>query len=661
MPDQLEPESLMREIGDLETRIAELRQAAGMREADPRATLDAALVELELALTALRALNTEQGAAAGRASASAETERRVLRTVFQEAPVPLFLLDRGAGVRRVNRQAAALLGTSPGYVSGKQFTAFCDLPTRAALRSQLAAVVRTGRRRRAQVRFLGGASPVDAVVTLVRVWIRGEPDPMVIAAASPADGAAPEQARPARRGAPRAAASSMPQPAVAPGDDEAVATIVHRMDVLAGASELLLEEPVFNETVAVRRCARLLAAELADWVIVDLVPDMPGQPGTATAEELAARAVEGPELRRQVVLGPQDEASAEAARLIEELPPAADTLPYTVYGSRNSALRPHVEELDLLGTCEDGQPVCVKIGAGSVLCVPVEDGERCLGTITLAVSGEHGPFDLLDLSVVQRLGRYVALVIRAARLYRRRAQVADSLQASLLPKQLPAIPGLVLAGRYIGATDGVEVGGDFYDVFPTPDGWGLVLGDVCGKGEDAAAVTATARHGVRLLSRRKAGPTEVLSEVNEVLLDEDRFVTAVMATLVQGSERVTVSLGSAGHPPAIVVRADGVIRTVTGGGVPLGLFDDFDAGRDTVDLGAGDTLFLHSDGVLEACDMRRRQFGVDRLMDVLAAHATAPLEDMLGAVESELLDFCDGDLRDDVSMLAVRVLPPSLN
>ncbi|WP_157406808.1 PP2C family protein-serine/threonine phosphatase, partial [Actinomadura rubrobrunea] len=440
-------------------------------------------------------------------------------------------------------------------------------------------------------------------------------------------------------------------------DDEAVATLVHRMDVLADAGELLLQEPVFNETVAVRRCARLLAAELADWVIIDLVPDAPGRPG-AGAEE--ADRAEGVELRRQVVLGPRDDASVEAARRIEELSPGPDTLPRTVFASRHGALRPHVDDLELLGACEDGRPVCLAIGAASVLCVPVDDGERCLGTITLAVGGEHGPFDLLDLAVVQRLGRHVGLVIRAARLYRRRAQVADSLQSSLLPKELPAIPGLALAGRYLGATGGVEVGGDFYDVFPTPDGWGLVLGDVCGKGEDAAAVTATARHGVRLLSRRKAGPTEVLAEVNEVLLGEDRFVTAVMGVLVQGSERVTVSLATAGHPPAIVVRADGVIRTTSGGGVPLGLFAVFDAGCDTVHLGVGDTLFLHSDGVLDACDATRRQFGADRLTDVLAAHAAAPLEDMLGAVEHELLEFCDGDLRDDVSMLAVRVPPPPL-
>ncbi len=200
-------------------------------------------------------------------SAAAENERRVLRTVFQDAPVPLFLLDRTTSVRRVNRQAAMLLGTSSGYVSGKQFTAFCDMATRAAVRSQLAAVVRTGRRRRVNVRFLGRDRPVDAVVTLARVWIRGEPDPMVVVAASSTTTPVDEKPDRPGKGAARGRARTTQD---APVDDEAVATIVHRMDVLATASELLLDEPVFNETVAVRRCARLLAAELADWAFIDL-------------------------------------------------------------------------------------------------------------------------------------------------------------------------------------------------------------------------------------------------------------------------------------------------------------------------------------------------------------------------------------------------------
>lgn len=654
--DQLEPESLLREISDLEGRIGELRQAAGVPEPDLRATLDAALVELELALTVLRTMGGEQAGEAGESTA-AENERRVLRTVFQDAPVPLFLLDRTASVRRVNRQAATLLGTSSGYESGKQFTAICDLATRAAVRSQLAAVVRTGRRRRVNVRFLGRDHPVDAVVTLARVWIRGEPDPMVVVAAGsttpPAGDEGPKTPRAKGGGRARTAEGG-------PGDDEAVATIVHRMDVLATASELLLDEPVFNETVAVRRCARLLAAELADWAFIDLTGPNNGGPG-APMQGGAHVAGTAPGLRRQVVMGPEDERSIEAARFLEEVDPAEDTLPHTVFVTRQSALRPHVENVDVLGTCPDGQPVCAKIGATSLLSVPIEDGDRAIGTITLATSGEYGPFDLMDLGVVQRLGRYLALVIRAARLYRRRAEVADTLQAGLLPKRLPSIPGVSVAARYLTSTHGSDVGGDFYDVFRTENGWGLVLGDVCGKGEDAAAVTATARHCMRLASRWKARPGDVLGIVNEALMDEDRFVTAVMAGVTLETERVIASLGTAGHPPAIVVRADGVIRSASRGGVPLGLFEDFEAGLDTIDLTVGDTLILHSDGVLEACDMMRQEFGQERLLETLAAHAGEPPEEMLGAVEQALLTYCDGDLRDDVSMLALRVEPPSLD
>ncbi|MFA1548694.1 SpoIIE family protein phosphatase [Actinomadura chokoriensis] len=651
-PDQLEPETLLREISDLEGRIGELRQAAGVPEPDLRATLDAALVELELALTVLRTMGGEQTGEQG-GSAAAETERRVLRTVFQDAPVPLFLLDRMTSVRRVNRQAAELLGTSSGYVSGKQFTAFCDMATRAAVRSQLAAVVRTGRRHRVNVRFLGRDRPVDAVVTLARVWIRGEPDPMVVVAAGPTN--TPTDDKPAKRPARNQARTAQGSP----GDDEAVATIVHRMDVLATASELLLDEPVFNETVAVRRCARLLTAELADWAFIDLTGPSGGGPGGPLQGGIHAAGA-ALELRRQVVMGPDDEHSVEAARMLEEVEPAEGTLPHTVYVTRQSALRPHVENLDLLGVCPDGHPVCGKIGTTSVLCVPIEDGDRAIGTITLAASGEYGPFDLMDLGVVQRLGRYLALVIRAARLYRRRAEVADTLQASLLPKRLPAIPGVRVAAKYLTSTHGSDVGGDFYDVFRTENGWGLVLGDVCGKGQDAAAVTATARHCVRLASRWKAAPGDVLGIVNEALLDEDRFVTAVMAGLTLETERIIVSLGTAGHPPAIVVRADGVIRSASRGGVPLGLFEDFEAGLDTIDLTVGDTLFLHSDGVLEACDMMRQEFGQERLLEALAAHAGDTPEGMLAGVEQALLDYCDGDLRDDVSMLALRVEPPTL-
>jgi len=192
------------------------------------------------------------------------------------------------------------------------------------------------------------------------------------------------------------------------------------------------------------------------------------------------------------------------------------------------------------------------------------------------------------------------------------------------------------------------------------NGWGFVLGDVCGKGEEAAAVTATARHGVRLLSRWKSKPAEVLTMVSQSLLEEERFVTAVLAS-VSATGELQATIGTAGHPPAIVIRADGTIRTTGGGGVPLGLFEDFEPAIESFALAEGDTLFLHSDGVLDACDLLRERFGDERLIEVLASHSTKPVAEMLAAVERVLLDFCGGELDDDISMLALRVLPPTLN
>jgi PAS domain S-box-containing protein len=615
MADKSVSQTVLREINDLETRIGELRQAAAVPMPDLKATLDAAMIELGVALSSLRTLG---GARTNESSSLADEERKVLRTAFQAAPVPLFLLDRDGDIRRVNGQAAQLLGTSPGYVAGRPFPVFFDLATRAALRSQLAAVVRTGERRQLEVRFLGEKAPVDALVTLVTAQISGEPDPMVVAAAVPLSGRLPE-----------------PEPSAdAAAADAAVTAVLHRMDLLAMSTELLLDEPVFNEAVALRRCGRLLASELADWVFVDVL--------------------DGNELRRQVVFGPQE--ANRTVRSVEILAPGPLSL--AVHGNRQAALHAHLEDLELLGSDPNGIAVCSLLGVTSVLCVPIQEGDNCLGTITLAGGAAGGHFDLTDLGVVQRVAHHLALVIRAARVFRRSTEVTQALQSSLLPRKLPDILGLDVAARYMAATRGVEIGGDFYDVFRTADGWGMVLGDVCGKGEEAAAVTAAARYGIRQLARWKSSPAEVLSMANESLMDEERYVTGVLAVVSDPFAEVTIA--SAGHPPAIIVSADGTVRPAAGGGVPLGLFDDFEPAVQALQLASGDTLFLHSDGVLDACDSARQRFGEERLMEVLAAHSTDPVADLLAAVERALLDFCGDDMGDDVSMLAVRILPPGL-
>lgn len=624
IPDQHEPESLhsdslRSEVAALETRVGELRSAALLPDADRDALLEAALADLEQAVAALRAARAEHASVRAR-GAAADGERRLLRTVFQDAPVPIFLLERDGTVRRVNRQAGELLASSAGYLTGKPFPRFCDLATRATVGSHIAGVFHSGRRKRARVRLLSGHGPVEVDVTFARIWVSGEPDPLVVAAT------APSMREPA--------VQDLPQQVTATND--MVATVVHRMDVLATATGVLLEDGSFTESVAVRRCARLLAAELADWVLIDLQRDE--------------------RLLRQVVIGPEDERSNEIARMLEDVDPTPGTLPATVHMSGRSVLQAHLDDLGTLGVSPAGPPVCGLIEASSLMCVPLDDGEQCHGTLTLAVSGEQGPFDLMDLGLVERLARNLALVMRAGRGYRRRALVAERLRAGLLPRELPAIPGAEVVGRHHPSTRDTGFGGDFYEAFPTGSGWGLVLGDVCGKGEDAAAVTATARHGIRLLARWNPKPAKVLSMMNEALIDDERFVTAVMAYLEPRGEGMLMTLGSAGHPPAILIRRDGLIRMTSGGGIPLGLFeDDFGVGVEQLDLDPGDTVFLYSDGVPEVCDPAQVRFGHERLIEILAAHVDQPIAELALAVEQALLQFCDGDLRDDVSMLALRV------
>ena len=156
---------------------------------------------------------------------------------------------------------------------------------------------------------------------------------------------------------------------------------------------------------------------------------------------------------------------------------------------------------------------------------------------------------------MEELGEQVALAIKVDRMFVRRSEVVEALQASLLPRDVPPVPDVDIATAYITATEGLDVGGDFYDVYDSPGGWGLAIGDVQGKGEEAATVTAMARHTVRVLAHWNADPAEVLAMANEVMLAQqgtDRFVTAIAAYLRWDGRILRITLGSAGHPgPAL--------------------------------------------------------------------------------------------------------------
>jgi serine phosphatase RsbU (regulator of sigma subunit) len=212
----------------------------------------------------------------------------------------------------------------------------------------------------------------------------------------------------------------------------------------------------------------------------------------------------------------------------------------------------------------------------------------------------------------------------------------------------------------VPASNEQEVGGDFYDVYSAGESWGTAIGDVCGKGEDAAAVTAAARHAIRAFAHADTDPGAVLRSANEVMLAEEfggRFVTAAVGHLSWRRRRLRVTLGSAGHPGPVLIRPDGRVQRLRGGGLPLGIFPDAAPVTEELGLDPGDVLFLYTDGLTGACGPDRVSFE-DRLTDELAALAGKPPSALVARVRELALEFCRGELRDDVTMLAVRAGEP---
>ncbi len=610
-------------LAGLAARSAALRQAASLPGADPMALLDAALAELDAATDALRAATeTAAGAPGHGPGAAVHAERRLLHTVFQQAPVPLFLLGTDGTVRRVNAAAGELLGAGPGYATGKLFAAFVGPASRAAVQTLLAAAARTGEPRQLRCGVLTSRGPVDRVLAVRQVSLRGEEDQLVVAAGVAGDGPPGGKQEP---GEP---------------DMDVVAAMTRRLDLVTGATRILLENVTYSEPVAVQQCARLLARELAAWVIVDV--ERQGK------------------LHRQAVAGPEDQRSQELARAAAAIDPRPESAPGQVHDSGSSLLLAHAEDLGVLGEGPDGVPLLMAFGASSLLCVPLSDGERSYGVLTLAGQAGGGRFGMADAGLVEELGEQLALAIRADRLFRRRSEVADALQASLLPRQLRQIPGTEVAAAHVPASNEQEVGGDFYDVYPAGAGWGAAIGDVCGKGEDAAAVTAAARHAIRAFAHATGDPVAVLRSANEVMLAEEfggRFVTAAVGHARWERRRLHVVLASAGHPGPVLIRPDGRTQRLRGGGLPLGIFPDAAPATEEVDLEPGDVLFFYTDGLTGACGPDMVSFE-DRLTDELASLAGRSAAVLVSRVRELALEFCRGDLRDDMTMLAVRAGQP---
>jgi serine phosphatase RsbU (regulator of sigma subunit) len=270
-------------------------------------------------------------------------------------------------------------------------------------------------------------------------------------------------------------------------------------------------------------------------------------------------------------------------------------------------------------------------------------------------------FSERDDTILTQLAQLASVAISNAQLYERERTIAQTLQRSLRPGELPVVPGLSAAVRFRPAGEGVELGGDFYDLYEAGGGaYAALIGDVQGKGPDAAAVTALARHTLRAGATYEASPSGVLALLHKALREQrsdGRFCTVAHAHLRLGHGRMLVDLACGGHPLPLVVHPDGLVEPVGRLGTLLGTDIEPRLYDVTIELRAGDVLVLYTDGVTEVRRRRREVFGHAELSELLSGAGGLPPDAVADRVEAAVLAASEGRLRDDMAILALGPTP----
>lgn len=408
---------------------------------------------------------------------------------------------------------------------------------------------------------------------------------------------------------------------------------------LSEASTLLAGSLDYEETLAT--VARLAVPGIADWCVIDAV-------GYAGALERLAVAHIDPEKER---LG------WEVSRRYPARSDAPAGTPKVVR-TGEPELYPAVSDEVLQAVAHDDEHLRLlrELGFRSAMVVPLRARGRVLGAISFIAAESDRRFGDPDLGFASEVARRAAVAIDNARLYGERTEIAQTLQRSLLPPELPAIPGFEVAARYRAVGEGNEVGGDFYDLFPVgKDSWSIVIGDVRGKGADAAAVTALARYTLREVATREPGPSRVLAALNDAILRQrpaDEFCTAIYACLAPNSGRSELRLSCGGHPPPVLLRSDGEAVPVGSPGTLLGALPTPALDEHRLTLSAGDAIVFYTDGVAEA-----RPPSGPTCLDipaVLAAHRGEDSESLAARLYEAAEDLQDGRPHDDMAILVLR-------
>ncbi|MFI0087351.1 SpoIIE family protein phosphatase [Streptomyces bobili] len=295
---------------------------------------------------------------------------------------------------------------------------------------------------------------------------------------------------------------------------------------------------------------------------------------------------------------------------------------------------------------------------GETVVLPLVARNRVIGMLTLGKpTDEHFRQEILELA--EDLSRRAALALDNARLYSERTAISQSLQRSLLPPELPDIDGVEVEVIYRAAGEGNEVGGDFYDLFPISDGaYGFAIGDVCGTGPHAAAVTGLARHALRLLAREGLSGPAVLERLNSAILDEgarSRFLTLLYGEMrPQPDGSAELKVVCAGHPLPLRLRQDGTVEPAAEPQPLLGVMEDLELYEQTVVLDPGDVLLCVTDGVTERRE-GTRMLGDDGLADVLTTCTGLTAGAVAARIMRAVERFASDAPSDDMAILAMRV------
>jgi serine phosphatase RsbU (regulator of sigma subunit) len=318
------------------------------------------------------------------------------------------------------------------------------------------------------------------------------------------------------------------------------------------------------------------------------------------------------------------------------------------------------DAIDDITTRESERKLLRKHRFRSCIVLPLGARGSVVGALTLWIMRPAKAFDETARRTAKRLADRAALALDNARLHEQQSHIASVLQHSLLPRSLPEITGFEAASRFLPSGEAYEVGGDFYDVFRSGSGtWTAVIGDVCGKGPEAASLTALARYAVRTASSPESAPSDVLRTLHESISAEHtdlRFCTAALARIQapangRGNARLTLALG--GHPRPLILRKGGKVDSVGKPGTLLGALPSPVLADVDAKLGAGDALILYTDGVLDVGD-RSKGDDPDWLTKQVAKVAGKSADEIAQRLAQAAVKRHGGEPRDDIAILVLH-------